>query len=177
MREPYGEGVASHTGPESCVLGGNAQGEALTGGSAGQVLNSEIIPSVCRPRPDRGKATWAVPLSCEATSDAAESETLRMRGRSVHGNREVPVAPDGRRPSGRSGKVCDRTPDAYATGKSDIGIVPVIVPNKAGSREVGGYGGTGTPPHNRKGVDGNPPPGLVGVAAAAGLRRHGRKGR
>ena len=29
MREPYGEGPASHTGPESCVVGRNAQGEAL----------------------------------------------------------------------------------------------------------------------------------------------------
>ena len=41
MQEPYGEGPASHTGPESCVVGGNAQGEALTGEHAGQPLSSE----------------------------------------------------------------------------------------------------------------------------------------
>ena len=177
MQEPYGEGPASRTGPESCACSGNAVGEALTGGSAGQVLSSEITTSVCRPRPDRGKATRALPHCREATSGAAESETLRMRGRSMHENREIPAAPDGRRPSGRSGKVRDRTPDAYAAGKSDIGIVPVNVPNKAGSREVGGYGGTGIPPHNRKGAAGNPPPGLVGVAPSVWLRRHGRRGR
>jgi len=177
MREPYGEGPASHTGPESCVRDGNVPCEALTGEDAGQPLSSEIRRSACRPCPDRGKAIRAVPRAREAWSDAAESQTLGMRGRSLHGNREIPAAPDGRRPSGRSGKVCGRTPDAYAAGKSDIGIVPVIVPNKAGSREAGGYGGTGIPPHNRKGAAGHPPPGLVGVAPCAWLRRHGRKGR
>jgi len=177
MQEPHGEGVASHTGPESCVRGGDASREALTGENAGQPLSSEIRRSACRPCPDKGKATRAVPLPREASSDAAESETLRMRGRSVHGSREVPVAPDGRRPSGRSGKACGRTPDAYAAGTSDIGIVPGIVPNKAGSREAVGYGGTGTPPHNRKGAAGNPLPGPDGVAPSAWLRRHGRKGR
>jgi len=30
MEEPYGEGPATHTGPEPCVVGGSAQGEALT---------------------------------------------------------------------------------------------------------------------------------------------------
>jgi len=36
MREPYGEGPASQTGPESCVRDGNASCEALTGEDAGQ---------------------------------------------------------------------------------------------------------------------------------------------
>jgi hypothetical protein len=43
MREPYGEGVASHTGPESCGGGSNAVAEALTGVRAGQVLSREIL--------------------------------------------------------------------------------------------------------------------------------------
>jgi len=43
MREPYGEGVASHTGPESCGYGSNAAAEALTGVRAGQVLSREIL--------------------------------------------------------------------------------------------------------------------------------------
>ena len=70
MKEPYGEGPASHTGPESCVVGGNARGEALTGEDAGQPLSSEIRRSACRPCPDRGKAIRAVPLSREASADA-----------------------------------------------------------------------------------------------------------
>ena len=43
MKEPYGEGVANHTGPESCGGGSNAMAEALTGVRAGQVLSREIL--------------------------------------------------------------------------------------------------------------------------------------
>jgi hypothetical protein len=42
MKEPYGEGVANHTGPESCGGGSNAVAEALTGVHAGRVLSREI---------------------------------------------------------------------------------------------------------------------------------------
>lgn len=34
MEVSYGEGLASHSGPESCVCGRKAAGEALTGGAA-----------------------------------------------------------------------------------------------------------------------------------------------
>ena len=34
MRVSYGEGLASHSGPESCVCGRKDVGEALTGGAA-----------------------------------------------------------------------------------------------------------------------------------------------
>jgi hypothetical protein len=100
-----------------------------------------------------------------------------MRGGFLYGNREVPAVPGGRRPPGRSGKACGHDPDVYAAGTSDIGIVPGNVPNKAGSRDAGGYGGTGIPPHNRKGAAGHPPPGPVGDAPSCRLRRHGREGR
>ena len=39
MKEPDGEGAASHTGPESCEGGGNVVLEALTGVRAGWVLS------------------------------------------------------------------------------------------------------------------------------------------
>jgi RNA-directed DNA polymerase len=39
VRVHYGEGVATHTGPESCTGGREAVGEALTGEHAGQVLS------------------------------------------------------------------------------------------------------------------------------------------
>ena len=42
MQEPYGEGVASHTGSESCVVARKGRGEALTGVHAGRVLSREI---------------------------------------------------------------------------------------------------------------------------------------
>jgi len=43
MKEPYGEGVVSHTGPESCGVSSNVNAEALTGVHAGQVLSREIL--------------------------------------------------------------------------------------------------------------------------------------
>ena len=42
MKESYGEGVATHTGPESCAVGREAGGEALTGARASRVLSREI---------------------------------------------------------------------------------------------------------------------------------------
>jgi len=36
MQESYGEGVAIHTGSESCVTGRKASREALTGETTGQ---------------------------------------------------------------------------------------------------------------------------------------------
>ena len=45
MKEPYGEGPATHPDPESCAGHGNMAGEALTGAHAGQPLSSEITSS------------------------------------------------------------------------------------------------------------------------------------
>ena len=41
MKESYGEGVATHTGPESCGVARKGGGEALTGERAGRVLSRE----------------------------------------------------------------------------------------------------------------------------------------
>jgi hypothetical protein len=57
MKESYSEGLASHTGPESCAGAREGTGEALTGVHTGQVLSSEITTSVCRPCSNTGKAT------------------------------------------------------------------------------------------------------------------------
>jgi len=42
MKESYNEGKASHIGPESCLDDPRGRGEALTGGSTGGLLSSEI---------------------------------------------------------------------------------------------------------------------------------------
>jgi len=42
MKQPYGEGLASHTDPESCVVSREAGHEALTGAHAGGVSSREI---------------------------------------------------------------------------------------------------------------------------------------
>jgi RNA-directed DNA polymerase len=45
MRESYGEGVAHHTGPESCAVDRKVKGEALTWVRTGQPLSGEINKS------------------------------------------------------------------------------------------------------------------------------------
>jgi len=65
--------------------------------------------------------------------DAAESETLRMRGNSPRGNREtleIPT-PGG---AGRSEKASCRTADTYVPRESDGPIVPKKRANKAGPK-------------------------------------------
>src|SRR5512144_61238 len=42
MKESYSEGVATHTGPESCAGSRKASGEALTGVRAGWVSSREM---------------------------------------------------------------------------------------------------------------------------------------
>jgi len=66
MRVSYGEGLASHIGPESCVYSRKAVGEALTGESAGQVLSRErgFAPGCRRRQLDR-KATRNISISQE----------------------------------------------------------------------------------------------------------------
>ena len=50
--------------------------------------------------------------------DAAESETLRMCGNSMHGNRETLETPSPQG-AGRSGKALCRTPDMHVSRESD----------------------------------------------------------
>jgi group II intron reverse transcriptase/maturase len=65
--------------------------------------------------------------------DAAESETLRMRGNSMHGNRETLETPTPQG-AGRSGKAFCRTPDMHVSRESDGPIVPKKRANKAGPK-------------------------------------------
>src|ERR671931_644285 len=97
MKESYGEGVATHTGPESCVVVRKDDGEALTGGKAGRVLSREITHPVAEPRVLRGADAvrrsgrpHRTPRQREGRPDPARSETPCMPGRTAHGNREVP---------------------------------------------------------------------------------------
>ena len=104
MKESYGEGLATHTGPESCAVVRKDGGEALTGERAGRVLSREMSIVAAEQRPVRGAD--AVPISGrphrgrrdrETLWDPARSETPSMRGSALHGNREIPrpSAPEG----------------------------------------------------------------------------------
>ena len=66
MKVSYGEDLANHIGPESCVCGCKVAGEALTGGNAGQVLSRERgFASGCRRRQLDRKATRDISISRE----------------------------------------------------------------------------------------------------------------
>jgi len=67
MKVPCGEGVANHTGPESCANHRKGVREALTGESAGRVLSreSKFRPG-CRRCLDDRKATQGASLWREA---------------------------------------------------------------------------------------------------------------
>ena len=104
MKEPYGEGVAIHTGPESCVDVREGGGEALTGVRAGRVLSREnqilrvadALGSVGRQhRPCRYRETRPGP---------ARSVTPRTHGNISHGSREIPRLPGAEGAAGRIGK-------------------------------------------------------------------------
>ena len=93
MKESHGEGVADHTGPESCVVIRKGGGEALTGEGTGRVLsrergsNGSADPVQARERPHRAHREG------ERREDCPWSETPRMCGSSLSGNREsLPLA-------------------------------------------------------------------------------------
>jgi RNA-directed DNA polymerase len=107
MQESYGEGLATHTGPESCVGARKGDGEALTGGRIGRVLSRETkilrdadaVEVRGRPHPGRRhrKTLWS----------PARSETPCMSGHTSRENRESPWSPVVDGTAGRIGKSKD----------------------------------------------------------------------
>src|SRR2546422_11357010 len=103
MKVSYSEGVAIHTGPESCTFVRKGEGEALTGERAGQVLSREIEPPSRQRWLLRGAD--AVELSGrqdwrrrnrETPLDSARSETLSMHASTLSGSPGDPVFVFGR---------------------------------------------------------------------------------
>src|SRR6266403_5734146 len=111
MRVSYSEGVALHTGSESCTFVPECGGEALTGVRTGQVWSREIEPPSRQRWPLPGAD--AVELSgrrnwkrryCETLLDLARSKTLRMHASTVSGSRKIPCLSVGEGSADRSGK-------------------------------------------------------------------------
>ena len=107
MKESYGEGVASHTGPESCAGVREGEREALTGEGAGRVLSRErtslwdadAVEEGGRPHPGRRYR--------ETPRSPARSETPSMSGHTSGENRESPWLPVADGAAGRIGKSTD----------------------------------------------------------------------
>lgn len=114
MKVLYSEGIAIHTGPESCTFVGNGEGEALTGVRAGQVWSREIEPPSRKRWLLRGAD--AVELSGrqnwerryrETLLDLARSKTLSMYASTLSGSREIPCLSVGEESTERIGKSKD----------------------------------------------------------------------
>ena len=135
MQESYGEGVASHTGPESCVAARKDGDEALTGVRAGRPLSREIED------PSRG-GHFGVPTHVTRCG----RPHLRRRYREMVGDpahaRKHPA-----RESGEPGVVCagrecrphreaqGRTPMIHDTRQSYSPIVPKKPPSRTRPRK------------------------------------------
>jgi RNA-directed DNA polymerase len=130
MKESYSEGLASHTGPESCAGAREGTGEALKGVHTGQVLSCEIEPSGTPTLLSEAEGNTGGSDMRELLSGPAQSETLSMCGNSLRGNREVPGIPSLDGGNGRSGKAESHNPGVYVPGKSDGCAVPKKPPNK-----------------------------------------------
>jgi len=104
MKELYGEGLATHADPESCVGLRKGAGEALTGAHSGraielrkhQVPGADAVTACGR---QHGPAQER-----ECGSDPAQSKNPGMRGISMRENREVPCPPVADGATGRGGK-------------------------------------------------------------------------
>jgi RNA-directed DNA polymerase len=107
MQESYGEGPATHTGPESCAAGREAGGEVLTGVRAGQALSSENCSSGA-PTHFRQCGRQHLGRRSRLTDwGPAESKTLCMYGTTSRENWEVPCFPAGDGAAERIGKSVD----------------------------------------------------------------------
>ena len=93
MKESHGEGIAVHTGPESCAATREGGSEALAGEGAGRVFSRETnvlrdadaVEMGGRPHPARRYR--------ETRRSPARSETPSMPGRTSRENRESPWSP------------------------------------------------------------------------------------
>jgi len=107
MKGSYGEGLATHTGPESCGAAREGGVEALTGERAGRVFSrvrnflrdADAVGESGRQHPGRRYR--------EALRSPARSQTPCTYGNISLGNREVPCPPGAERLAGRIGKSKD----------------------------------------------------------------------
>jgi len=107
MKESHGEGLATHTDPESCGATRKGGDEALTGARAGQVFSREKTSLRGADAVRRSGRLHPAHRYREMRRDPARSETLCTYGNTLHGNREILCLPTVDGAGGRVGKSKD----------------------------------------------------------------------
>jgi RNA-directed DNA polymerase len=107
MKESYGEGVASHTDPESCGAACEGGVEALTGARAGRVFSCERTFLRGADAVRRSGRLHSARRYRETRRDPARSETPCTYGNTSHENREIHWSPVAANAAGRVGKSID----------------------------------------------------------------------
>ena len=107
MKESYGEGLATHTDPESCGAVCKGSVEALTGARAGRVFSRESNFLRGADAVRRSGRLHLAPRYGEKRRDPARSETPCTYGSTSHENREIRWLPAAMAAAGRVGKSKD----------------------------------------------------------------------
>ena len=107
MKESYGEGLATHIGPESCGAARKSSVEALTGERAGRVFSRERHFLRGADAVRRSGRLHPARRYRETRRDPARSETPCTYGSTSHENREIPWSPVAAVAAGRVGKSID----------------------------------------------------------------------
>ena len=107
MKESYGEGVAIHTGPESCAGVREGEREALTGGGAGRVFSRERTSLRDADAVEEGGRPYPGRRYRETLRSPARSETPSTHRRTSRENRESLWSPAADGMAGRIGKSKD----------------------------------------------------------------------
>ncbi len=107
MKVSYSEGLANHTGPESCGAAREGGVEALTGEGAGRVFSRER--NILRDADAVGGSgrQHRMRRYREAQTSPARSQTPSTYRNISHGNREIPRSPRAEHALGRIGKSKD----------------------------------------------------------------------
>src|SRR5256885_5151083 len=139
MKESYGEGLATHTDPESCVIARKGEGEALRGTCRLGIeprntcpVARAMGPSGCRRCGAKRKAISEASFWPDAEESRAVRDPTHVR---KHSAREPggPTSVCGSRKSRPHREVQGHTPMTNRRGKSDSCVVPTKSPNKAGT--------------------------------------------
>jgi hypothetical protein len=133
MKVSYGEDVANHIDPESCVCSRKVAGEALTGESAGQVLSRERgFASGCRRRQLDRKATWNLSISQEKFRPRVVVDPVHAWKLSAR----EPGGPVSDRSGWRYGPRCESQGSTTATNGHRESDSPICTEEAAEQRQV-----------------------------------------